>query len=199
MSGKNTRAETSHSRGDQGDNQTPDVSHIQNPDVTHEHNDINVRGTMTFVIALAIGIVVSFLLMWGMFGYLNGREAGLDAEQPASTLARGRKPEDRLPPEPRLQLAPGSQRHPLKEMDDVRNEWRTHLDNYAWMDQTTGTVRIPIERAKELLLQKGLPVREQPQVVGNPAEATRQLEDQRGIERTPTSQSSGQKTDTRLH
>jgi hypothetical protein len=33
------------------------------------------------------------------------------------------------------------------------------LTTYGWMDQNAGIVRLPIDRAKDLLLQKGLPVR----------------------------------------
>jgi hypothetical protein len=32
------------------------------------------------------------------------------------------------------------------------------LTTYGWVDQNAGTLRIPIERAKELLIQRGLPV-----------------------------------------
>ncbi len=32
------------------------------------------------------------------------------------------------------------------------------LDNYSWVDQSQGKVRIPIERAMELIAQRGLPV-----------------------------------------
>jgi len=32
------------------------------------------------------------------------------------------------------------------------------LNNYSWIDQSKGTVRIPIQRAMELIAQRGLPV-----------------------------------------
>ena len=32
------------------------------------------------------------------------------------------------------------------------------LDNYTWVDQSKGTVRIPIEQAMKLIAQRGLPV-----------------------------------------
>lgn len=34
------------------------------------------------------------------------------------------------------------------------------LTSYGWVDQNAGVVRLPIDRAKELLLERGLPVRE---------------------------------------
>src|SRR5208282_5249649 len=35
------------------------------------------------------------------------------------------------------------------------------LHSYGWVDEKAGTVRIPIERAMDLLVQRGLPVRSQ--------------------------------------
>lgn len=82
---------------------TPDVSHIKNPDVTHEASDVNVSGILKFVMALtAMGVVV-FVLMWGMFRLLNAQET--EKEPPPGPMAMN--PEQRLPPEPRLQAAPG--------------------------------------------------------------------------------------------
>ncbi len=45
------------------------------------------------------------------------------------------------------------------------------LDNYSWVDQSQGKVRIPIERAMELIAQRGLPVapavQQQPLMTGD--------------------------------
>ena len=37
------------------------------------------------------------------------------------------------------------------------------LDHYSWIDRSKGTVRIPIERAMELIAQRGLPVAPAPE------------------------------------
>ena len=36
------------------------------------------------------------------------------------------------------------------------------LGSYGWVDSDGGVVRMPIDRAVELVLERGLPVREQP-------------------------------------
>jgi len=36
------------------------------------------------------------------------------------------------------------------------------LNSYGWLDKTAGVVRIPLHRAMELALQRGLPVRADP-------------------------------------
>ena len=44
-------------------------------------------------------------------------------------------------------------------MDDIRANEDRILYSYGWSDEKAGTVRIPIERAMELLVERGLPVR----------------------------------------
>ncbi len=58
-----------------------------------------------------------------------------------------------LPPNPRLQV-----KAPL-DLKQYRAEQDKILEGYGWVNPSTGTVRIPIERAMALLLQKGYPVR----------------------------------------
>ena len=56
-------------------------------------------------------------------------------------------------PTPRLQTDDGYQ-----EITDMHAREDLLLENYSWADQGKGTVRIPIERAMELLAQRGLQV-----------------------------------------
>jgi hypothetical protein len=56
-------------------------------------------------------------------------------------------------PTPRLQTDDGYQ-----EITDMHAKEDLLLENYSWVDQSKGTVRIPIERAMELVAERGLPV-----------------------------------------
>lgn len=116
--------------------ETPDVSHIKNPDVTHEASDVSVSGVLKFVVGLTVLCGVVFVLMWGMFRLLNAQEA--EKEPPAGPMAM--KPEERLPPEPRLQAAPGfgvklkngetvslEKREPEAEYRVLRAQWEREL------------------------------------------------------------------------
>jgi hypothetical protein len=47
------------------------------------------------------------------------------------------------------------------QLDEVRTDEAETLSTYDWVDQKTGTVRIPIDRAMDLIAQRGLPVRTQ--------------------------------------
>ena len=151
--------------------ETPDVSYITNPDVAHEESDVAVRPLLWFVGGLTFFTVVVCLAVLLLFKVFQGREESQELE--ASPLAR--QGEERLPPEPRLQLAPGWQvatddgkRHdlsygaadvgyvpqPWSEYLIVSEEWKREAEGYGWADQQAGTVRVPIEHAMRVYLQR---------------------------------------------
>ncbi len=157
-------AESSHhSGGGHGHTRrTPDVSHVTNPNVSHETSDVLVGPIAKFVVGLFIFGVVVCVLMMLLFNLFERRRQG---EPDPPPLAR--TGDERLPPEPRLQAAPGfgvevgpGQRVDLKlkepqaEMKVVRQIWQEQLTTYGWADQNTGAVRIPIEEAKKLMVRK---------------------------------------------
>jgi hypothetical protein len=43
------------------------------------------------------------------------------------------------------------------DLANLRAAEEANLDSYGWIDQNSGTVRIPIDRAMQLLLERGLP------------------------------------------
>ena len=149
--------------------ETPDVSYITNPDVAHEESDVAVRPLLWFVGGLTFFTIIVCLAMLLMFKFFQGREES--QELAASPLAR--QGTERLPPEPRLQLAPGwevetggkrqdlsyntQSNHvpqPWSEWLLVNEEWQTELKEYGWADQQAGTTRIPVERAIDLYLER---------------------------------------------
>jgi hypothetical protein len=117
----------------------------------HEPNTVNIPGVVKFLVWLSAAIVVAALSMWGLFRYFDARKAR--EAPPPSPLAAGA----RLPPEPRLQGAPGSASSPAEDIRRFREREDQMLDNYGWIDRQNGVIRIPIEQAKRLILQRGLP------------------------------------------
>jgi hypothetical protein len=112
----------------------------------HETSDASIRNLIIFAAGLCGLVIVGFLVSEGVFHYFVGHQ-GLGP--PASPFENVRM----LPPEPRLQVtAPRD----LKQYQAAQGEI---LHSYGWVDQKAGIVRIPINRAMDILLQKGLPVR----------------------------------------
>ena len=58
--------------------ETPDVSHIQNPDVSHEASDVHVGSIAKFVIGLFVLTLISFLLMKLLYNVLETLESQAD-------------------------------------------------------------------------------------------------------------------------
>jgi hypothetical protein len=122
-----------------------------NPDVHHETSDINIRGVFAFGVGLIIAAFFIHFGVWLLFLFLNGREAQKTA--PEYPLAVGQ--ENRLPPEPRLQT------NPREDLRRLREDENAILNNYGWVDKNAGVVRIPIEKAMKLTVERGLPVRKE--------------------------------------
>jgi hypothetical protein len=145
--------------------ETPDVSHIKNPDVTHEASDVSVSGVAKFVGALTVMGIVVFVLMWGLFRLLVTQEETKEPTPGPMAMS----PQERLPPAPRLQAAPGfgvklengdwvplEKREPQAEYRTLREQWERVLTEGA-KDQSGTLVGLPIDQAMEKVV--GLPSR----------------------------------------
>jgi hypothetical protein len=121
---------------------------LVNPDTAHEESDINVRAIIWFVVVLATIVIVTDVAMWGMFRLLAHYERKNDPAVSPLFIPAGRP----LP-------APGLQTEPWTDLKKFRAEADQQLHSYGWVDEKSGVARIPIEKAKEMLLQKGIPVR----------------------------------------
>src|SRR5262245_61348462 len=82
--------------------ETPDVTHVRNVDVTHEASDVNVGAVATFVAALTAMTIVVYIGVFFLFKFYNAKA---EKEPQPGPMAMTEK--DRLPPEPRLQVARG--------------------------------------------------------------------------------------------
>jgi hypothetical protein len=128
---------------------------LVNENVHHEARDINIRAIITFVVVLTVVALGIHVAMYGLFKLLDTIE---DRSQPAvSPIAR-----------PAAQMtttqvtgfpSPSLQQTPWDDLKKLRAEETAYLHGYGWVDQGAGIGRIPIDRAKALLLERGLPVR----------------------------------------
>jgi cytoskeletal protein RodZ len=112
----------------------------------HETTDASISALVKFGVGLFFLIVVVLAGANWMFNYFrNTQQLG----PPASPFEESRT----MPPQPRLQVRPAQDLKQLRTTEDER------LNSYGWVDQKTGVARIPIDRAMDLLIEKGLPVR----------------------------------------
>jgi hypothetical protein len=135
----------------------------------YERSDASVTGIAVFLTALAIFVAVTGLLCYGIGAWFNARmnrEDGPNSKwtKTADVRQLGNMPSSpelqnkvaeltRSFPTPRLQTDDGNQ-----DVADLHARENLLLDNYTWVDQPGGKVRIPIERAMEVIAQQGLPV-----------------------------------------
>jgi len=120
----------------------------------HETREANLRVIILSSIGLVIGTVIICLIVWGMFNFLKYNQA-----QDTEALSPMANPKA-LPPAPRLQV------NPTLELHDLRAREEHILNSYAWVDKQAGTVRIPIDKAMDLLAQRGLATRDYMQAGG---------------------------------
>ena len=138
-----------------------------------EGDGINYSGIIWFVVVLVVTVILSQLVVWGLFVFMEYRVASTEA--PRAALA--------APPSSPIiengRLVSGGETTPqpgliaiepmvLGEFNKAQNE---ALSSYGWINQGFGTVRLPIDRAKALVIERGLPVRPAPEAVTSPAPA----------------------------
>jgi hypothetical protein len=119
-------------------------------EIHHEVSDINVGGVLLFGGGLFVVTGIVCLLVWVLFGYFNNRETIRGAREYPLAVVQ----ENRLPPEPRLQT------NPREDLRELRAREDEVLTTYGWVDKNAGVVRIPIEEAMKIVVQRGLPTRQ---------------------------------------
>ena len=122
------------------------------PAVGHEESDVNIRAIFGFGLGLLAVAVVIHALMWLLFVYFAARDdASAAPHHPLAPVESAA-----VPPEPRLQT------NPRQDLLDLRAQEAQVLGSYGWIDRNAGTVRIPIDEAMRLTLERGLPARPAP-------------------------------------
>jgi len=125
---------------------------LDNPDTVHETSDINVRAIIAFGVVLTVIVLSVDVAMWGLFRVLDHYEVKNDpAVSPLFIPPAG--------PAGGTQPPPGLQVTPWADFKQFKAGQAAHLHGYGWVDEHAGIARVPIGKAKELLLKQGLPVR----------------------------------------
>jgi hypothetical protein len=172
-----------HNHPDRGPSQGHEPEkHEVDASAGYERTDASITGIVVFLTALAIFAAVTGLVCYGIGKVINAhmnKEDGPNSKWTKTVDVRqlGNMPSNpelqnkiatltQSFPAPRLQFDDGNQ-----DIAELHAREDLLLDNYTWVDQSKGTVRIPIDRAMELIAQQGLqvapPAQVQPPMTGD--------------------------------
>lgn len=115
------------------------------PGAKYEHTDIDPAIGYKFATWLTVAMVLSFGIVYGAFRFFDSqaRTANENLRYPmAAGLTR---------PVP----TPSLQTQPFKDIYMLREDEAKKLQSYGWVDQDGGVVRIPVDRAMEVMLERG--------------------------------------------
>lgn len=130
-----------------------------------ERQDLGAQAVFAFLMSLAVGGVLVFLVVWGAYQFLDMRQRAHQPQlsplaKPVEADTRSVSPGEIMKfPQPRLE------QNERVEINDFRLNEEQTLNSYGWVDKKSGVVRIPIERAMQLLTQRGLPTTPKPGTV----------------------------------
>ena len=135
-------------------------------DKAYEANEIGLKGIFGFAIGLFLLIVITFGLMYAFLNVIRDDNTATETAGPQNPMRMSDK--ERLPPEPRLQSAPGfgvdsekgrvnlELREPQAEYRELQKQWND-LWKHGAKDEKTGTVTVmPIDEAKAKLLTQNV-------------------------------------------
>jgi hypothetical protein len=141
-----------------------DIQHNAHGRDSFEQEDLSPLGVFYFMAGLAVvGIVIYFIVV-GMYRYLDAYDRKHQMPPNPMAVQTGVDPRGTMPftealgkidqtfPKPVLEHSE------LRQFNDVLEKQDQTLASYDWVDQKQGIVRIPIDKAMELLVQRGLPV-----------------------------------------
>lgn len=116
----------------------------------YEQRDANAKWIFGIILFLLVsGLGIHFILA-GFLGGLKRSPAASDAWQPLPRATNFTGPGRTFP---KLQVSPP------RDLEAFRAREDQQLQTYGWINRSSGIVRVPIERAMELVLQQGLPAR----------------------------------------
>jgi hypothetical protein len=110
----------------------------------YEHTDASVRIIVKFLVWLGVAAAIIHVGLALLFGAFATRR--VERGEPRFPLAIHQEPQ--LPPEPRLQ------RFPREDILNFRLREEEILQHYGWIDKSSGSVRIPIQDAMRLTLER---------------------------------------------
>jgi len=116
----------------------------------HEQRDANVRPIVLTGIGLALSLAVVGVIVYGILRYLEANPPTRVQTNPMAAF------DAQIPPAPRIE------EHPAIEIEQLHAQEDQILSTYGWIDKSKGVIRIPIDRAMEIQMERGFPTRKEP-------------------------------------
>src|SRR5229473_1590124 len=129
---------------------------------SYERQDLRPAGVLYFLLGLGVATLLCILALRGLFAFLEHREKA--SQPPVNPLVTNVPADTRrvAPGYPQSAFpSPKLEEDERGQLNDIRLNEEKVLYTYGWVDEKAGTVHIPIERAMDLLVERGLPVRSQ--------------------------------------
>jgi hypothetical protein len=136
--------------------------------LNHETTDISLDGIGKLTIGFGIVLLIVSAAMYGTYRLLDRRATSQDTSLERAADYGGEAKKALTTPSlmDRVNTAGDAGRPAAGPMlltneprwlADVKATQHAVLTTYAWVDKSAGTVRLPIERAKQLIVERGLP------------------------------------------
>jgi hypothetical protein len=122
-----------------------------------EQQDMTAQSVFAFLISLVVGGVLVYFVIWGFYHFMDARQRSHQPQlgplvKQVQADTRSVSPDEITKfPQPRLE------KNERVEIRDFRLKEEQTLNSYGWVDEKAGVMRIPIERAMQLVAQRGLP------------------------------------------
>ena len=116
----------------------------------YERTDVEIKWVVLAVVLLALGGLLLHFALGALLSHFKNERTKTETTRGGSVntaIAATRMSF----PEPRLQISAERDLAELRAREDLE------LNSYGWIDKRAGLVRIPIDRAMELILKQGLP------------------------------------------
>ena len=130
--------------------ETDQTAHVSGASLAraHEVQEVNVRAVLRFGLALLAVLVVAHLALWWVLTPQSNRFPIPRVQLPPAAVTPATVP------------GPGIEAQPALDRAAALAPAYEHISSYGWVDEQAGTVHIPIDQAKQLLVQRGLPARQ---------------------------------------
>ena len=130
---------------------------IVNPETHHEKSDVNVRALLWAVVVFIVFAALTHGVLYLQFNLYRKLFRGKSNPPPLTAMVRSA--DASVPAEPRLQPfkagdRPPNTSTPVVDMEQMRAAEEQALHTPGWVDKQKGIVRLPIEVAKQLAVQR---------------------------------------------